>query len=625
MRAAPFAVPAFLCCAWTLFAGKDLNWDLLHYHVYLPYAMLGGRMAQDYFAASAQSYLNPLGFLPFYAALATGWHSLAVSALFAALHSLNIAFLYRIAHRLLEHRVPRERALLAALAAATGAASAVFWASTGTSFLDPLLTVPMLAGVLLLLGAPPRPGWAGILFGIAAALKYSNAFFALAALVLIRSRRGLALYTLGGAAAVGLLAAPWMLVLYREFGNPFFPHLNSLFRSPDFPAVSLGAERFAPRALADALEFPFRMANPEHMIYAEISAPDFRFAALLVGVLVLLLVSAVRRRAPLFAGNDARFLAFFLLATVVWIATSGNARYGLLLLLLVGPCLARVLDATAGARAARIALGVLLVVQVAACVMISPPRWFLAERWSSEWFPFVVPERAKAEPALYLTMEAQTMMAVAPSLHPGSSFVNLRGQHSLAPGWKRIDALIARHAGKVRTLGRGLRLQADGLPRPEVVEIYDSTMLRFGFRLDTRDCFSIGWEGDDDSGLLSRLADTAAPYLRSRGRLLGLASCALVRAERDPADIAAEERMSKVFDRIERECPRLFRGHTSMTEPLGDGWSRTYAGLEARLETHHGRVVLVPYFKLVYFDLGDLADWERPEPVPQPPSCRDAS
>jgi hypothetical protein len=614
-RLAPFLLPALACAGWTLFAGKDLNWDMLHYHLYLPYALFGDRMTQDYFPAAAQSYLNPIGYLPFYFAIQAGLHSAAVSALLAVIHGMNVTLLYFISRRLLQSRS------LAALAAALGAASAVFAAVTGTSFLDPLLTVPMLAAVLLLLqGSGAR---AGLLFGVAAALKYSNAFFALAALVLVLDRRQLVRYVLGGATAVMLLAGPWLAALYQQFGNPFFPHLNSIFRSPDFPAISLGAERFAPRNFAEALTFPLRIASPEFMTYAEIAAPDFRFSALALGLAVLAMVSLARRGRVAASATDVRFVAFFLISLAAWIATSGNARYGLLVLLLVGPCVARVADMAAGGRAARVAVAVVLVAQVAACVMISPLRWFVAESWSREWFPFEVPERARREPVLYLTMESQTMMSVAPYLSPESSFVNLRGQHSLAPSWKRVETLLARHRGKVRALGRGLRLQADGKPRPEVVEIYDSTMLRFGFRLDTSDCFAIGWRGDE-ANVLSRMANAVAYHDEPKGRLFSLASCALVPGERDPRVIAAEARISRVFDRIEKECPRLFRGHTSITEPLGEEWSRTYAGLESRMETNTGRVVLAPYFKLVYFDLGNVSDWERPGPVPVPPGCVDA-
>jgi hypothetical protein len=70
-----FGLPAVVCAAWSLYAGKDVNWDLLNYHYYLPYELLGMRLEQDFFAASAQSYLNPLGYLPFYLMVSHGWHS----------------------------------------------------------------------------------------------------------------------------------------------------------------------------------------------------------------------------------------------------------------------------------------------------------------------------------------------------------------------------------------------------------------------------------------------------------------------------------------------------------------------------------------------------------------------
>src|SRR5207247_9788063 len=101
------------------------------------------------------------------------------------------------------------------------------------SFLDPLLVPPMLAGLILLLRedrhAGRRAALAGALFGAAAALKYSNAVYALAALPLALAMPGLAgaarlracsAYVLGGAAAVGLLAGPWFALRMRGFGSP---------------------------------------------------------------------------------------------------------------------------------------------------------------------------------------------------------------------------------------------------------------------------------------------------------------------------------------------------------------------------------------------------------------------
>jgi hypothetical protein len=171
-----FGVPAMLCAAWTVYAGKDLNWDLLHYHYYVAHSLLEGRFAQDYFAARTSAYLNPLGYVPFYLMVAAGWHSVLVSVVLAMVHATSIGFLYLLSRRLFAECQLDRPVFLSLLAAALGAASAVFWTTAGTSFLDPLLAAPMLAGVVVLLDARPgntvrRCGLAGALFGVAAALK----------------------------------------------------------------------------------------------------------------------------------------------------------------------------------------------------------------------------------------------------------------------------------------------------------------------------------------------------------------------------------------------------------------------------------------------------------------------
>jgi hypothetical protein len=567
---------ALACAGWTIFAGKDLNWDLLNYHYYAPYQLLGGRLGQDYFAASAQGYLNPLGYLPFYLMVSWGWHSVLVSVLLAAAHGGALALLYAIAWRLFA-----PRAAMALVATALGAASAVFWATVGTSFLDPLLVVPMLGGLLLLL---ERRAWglAGFLFGCAAALKYSNAIYALAAapLAFAGGRRAAVAYVGGGALGVALLAGPWLALMAHEFGNPLFPGLTA------------GGGRFAPRDLLAALLLPFRMAVLDRSLYAEIFAPDLRFAAL------ALLALAVPFRHFQFRIEDRRLFAFFALAYVLWVVTSANSRYGMLLLLLAGVCVARLAEALMAPRIARVSLGVLLALQLVAAIVAAPSRWFIAEPWSARWLPYEPPARALRAPALYLSLETLPMAAVAPFLHPGSSFVNVRGQHTIDPGSPRLAALVERHRGRVRTLGRA----ADH-------HVYAGMLAYLGYRLDAHDCFTIAWRRDDDDALsraanwLSRTPPTSEP--------LSVQSCALAAAPRDAAQLERERRVSAIFDRVERTCARLFRGQSAVTEPFGGGWLRHYVDLDARLELIGERLVLNRYRAGVLLDLGRLSDWER--------------
>ncbi|HYL24462.1 MAG TPA: hypothetical protein VEV21_08715, partial [Burkholderiales bacterium] len=290
----------------------------------------------------------------------------------------------------------------------------------------------------------------------------------------------------------------------------------------------------------------------------------------------------------------------------LWLAGSANGRYGMIVLLLVGVCLARAAERLLPARLARVALAVLLVVQVAMTLIASPTRWFLAERWSRHWLPYAVPERALREPALYLSVEILPMAVLAPLVHPDSSFVNFRGQHSLAADSPRLRLLLERYRGHVRTLGRELEL-VEGKPADDPVRIYDTRLRRLGYRVDTADCFAIPWRPDDDDAL-SRAANWLAGNRQSH-EPLSVASCGLRAAPRAPADIERERQASLLFDRIEKACPRLLRGQTAVTEPLGSGWSRYYAGLDARLEAYGDRVILNRYRLAREVDLGRLSQW----------------
>jgi hypothetical protein len=627
-------LPAVVCAAWTVLAGKDVNWDLLNYHYYLPHQLVAGRIEQDFFAASAQSYLNPIGYLPFYLMVSAGWHSVIVSVVLAVVHGLSLSLLFLLAWKLFAHLPGRERAVFSGLATALGAATGVFWPTVGSSFLDPLLVPPMLAGLLLLLldadrHAVLRAAAAGALFGAAAALKYSNAIFALAALPLAlampglspgaRLRAGLG-YAGGGALALALLAGPWFALMFREFGNPVFPLMNAWFQSPYAPAVNMVSERFTPEGFAEALALPLGMVALDRHLYTETFAPDIRLAVLAAGLLALpaaVLLGSGRSESRM-RGADVRVFVFFAIGWVLWVASSANARYGMALLLLAGVCLARIGERLLPASAARIALGVLVAAQAGTLLLASPPRWFIAESWSKRWLPYDVPERALREPALYLTLEVLPMAAVAPFVHPSSSFVNFSGQHAIPADSPKLAALLERHRGRVRALGRRLEL-VEGEPNATQVRAYDAALRRIGYRVDITDCFTIAWRPDRDD-LLSRAANRLLLASPSAERL-SVASCALRRAPRDPADAERERLASALFDRIERRCPAIFRGQTAVTEPFGSGWSRNYGGLDARLEAYAGRVFLHRYRSATLLDLGRLSEWERDD-GPVPAGCR---
>lgn len=600
---AVFGIPAAVCAAWTLVAGKDLNFDLLNYHYYVAYELIDGRLAQDFYAASAQSYLNPLGYLPFYL-LASSWHSVLASMTLALAASASLGLLYLIAWRSFAHRPPRERLAFSLLGTALGAATPVFWPMVGTSMLDPWLAALVLGALLLLLDdvlGPRRAAIAGGLLGAAAALKYSNVVFGLAAMVLLYGRpwRVTGAYMAGGVAAAALLAGPWFVALQREFGNPVFPLFNAWFRSPYALPVNMASERFLPKDIVDAISLPFRMVSVRSNVYIETAAPDLRPALLLAAAaLPLLGRRAFERR---LANQDLRLLAFFVAAGALWIVTSSNGRYGVALLLLAGVLLARLVERGLPSSPARVVLALVLAGQLALCLTASPARWFAAEPWSRRWLAYDAPPRARREAALYLSVEPLTMAVVAPFLDPRSSFVNLRGHHSVPPDSPRLAALLAAHRGHIRTLGR----------EPDAAT-YDLTFRRIGYRVSADDCYSIAWRPDSDDALshganaLARRPPTDEP--------LAVVSCALAPAPRDPQEEAAARRASALFDRIEHACPDLFRGQTAVTDRLATGWARLYNELDSRLELHGEHLLLNRYRRGETVDLGHVADWRSAAP-----------
>jgi len=68
--------------------GKEMAWDLLHYHFYAGFSALNDRFEQDYFAAGPNSYLNPYAYAPFYLLVKLGLPALAVGSVLAVIQSV---------------------------------------------------------------------------------------------------------------------------------------------------------------------------------------------------------------------------------------------------------------------------------------------------------------------------------------------------------------------------------------------------------------------------------------------------------------------------------------------------------------------------------------------------------
>ncbi len=607
-------------CVITFFLGKDTNWDLLNYHLYSPHAFWTQDLRGDFMGASAQRYLNPIGYLPFYWMFQAGWHSLIIGMMLAAFHSLALFFLWMILSRHVFAGVANG-SLWSAISMLMAATSPVFLGVIGGTFLDPTTNVFFFAGLLLLFAyfregqtATTPVFWAGVLFGVAAGLKLTNVIFgvsaALALLIVIGlNRAGVAAFVRVtiGAICGGLISSGfWFWRLFNEFGNPVFPLFNHLFKSPDFPVTVLAHRRFIADGFLEAVSQPFRMADFHSWIYVEHNAPDLRFAV--IAVLLLLFVLIVIRRTTAatpvqtsgavgteLSGASRFLLAVFFLSYVFWQSTSGNGRYALPVLLLAGPVLVILIRRVIGNR--RFAVIMCLVIAVVHVFHFSAagnPRWSNGP-WTNKWLTIDVPKALVEKPYGYLTIGVITNSAVALRLHPDSRLLNLVGTYPLDPhgaGSKRVNAFMAEHDGRLRVIFETVAGTFRDGNLGKSIRGIDQQISGWDIRIVAEDCLPI-----------------YMPDLLTNG--VELIACRLQKGNPLRVELDRERaKMTALFDQIEKTCPSLFSPGGVYVIKKNGLWLREYVNSDIRMFATQGRMRFSRYeFGPLDVDLGAIDDW----------------
>jgi hypothetical protein len=610
--AAPYRLPVYAAC--TVLAlvtnyllGKDMASDTLSYHLYAGFNAVHDRFAQDYFPAGPQSYFNPYIYVPFYYLVSAGLSALTISSILAIAHSIMLWLTYELAVTVCPSHDRRMRLIFGLCGVAFALINPILLQQIGSTFADITTGELMLAGWLLLALAVREPSsariiGAGLLCGIAAGLKLTNAVHAIAGTAVLimlplplRSRigRGLAY---GTSVGIGFLvaAAPWAYRLENRFGNPVFPLMNNVFRSPEFTTEPTRALRFIPANVAEALWRPFAMIDPVTMVHEEPRAPDPRYAVLLVLVGAAACRWLWRRRTststrPAMAADPASGRTLTALGCglavdwVVWLAGSGNSRYFLpmssVAAVVIVALLFRLLPSHPKARNYVLA-GILGVQGVQLCLG-ADYRWNPAA-WNDHWIDIEVPSKLASEPNLYLTMGAQTNSFVAPYLAPGAGLINFSGLYTLGPdgaNGARIEGLIHRYAPNVRVLIRGERLYRDDERRTPNRSQLDDALGPFGLRVDERDCATITVRG-----LPPDLEFTMAgsqPTVPPSPDTAYLVSCRVVPDDTDQsAQIPSRRSADLALDHLEDACPALFQPRRPRTEYAGGGGLRRYGNTD---------------------------------------------
>jgi hypothetical protein len=339
--------------------GPDNYWDLRYYHLYAPWAYLHSRYLYDIGPAQEQGFLNPTADFLLYGLVMSPLNHAPrlVAFIMGAVHGINAALLVAITRHVIRPPADTERWTLRGAAWLMGVSGSGFLALLGTSSNDLTCDIFVLGALLALLKVYQRPGasWrgfavAGLSAGIGLGLKYTVTFVApglgvVAVLAALRKRTFAGLVAFGAAAAVGFLALAGhhLLRLWIDFGNPFFPYLNQIFRSPYFEPTPIWDARFIPDNFWKLMTFPFYWAKTNSYVVAEPTFRDWRAAIAYVAMVIGVAALAVRwwrgsRPKELLAQAPGLGLifAFVVVSYFSWALQFGYYRYAIPLEMLTG-------------------------------------------------------------------------------------------------------------------------------------------------------------------------------------------------------------------------------------------------------------------------------------------------
>ena len=619
---APYRLPVYIAC--TVLAvvanyllGKDMASDALSYHIYAGFSAVHDRFAQDYFPAGPQSYFNPYIYVPLYYLVSGSLSSLEISSALAIAHSVMLWLTYELAVSVCPSDDSRQRLTFGLCGVAFAVINPILLQQIGSTFSDITTGELVLAGWLLLALAIRTPSaarviGAGLLCGVATGLKLTNAVHAIAGFAVLtmlplapwaRIRQGLA-YGISLGLGFLVIAAPWSYRLERRFGNPLFPMLNNVFRSPEFTTETGHATRFIPESFAEGLWRPFAMIDPVSMVHEELRAPDPRYAVLLILTGALFCCRLWQRRAasssqPLMNADAASTRALAAIGCglavdwAAWLSASGNSRYFLPMSSVAAVVTVALLYRffATQPKARNYILAGILGVQGVQLWMGADYRWNQVP-WDEHWINISVPAKLKSEPNLYLTMGTPTNSFIAPYLAPGAGLINFFGLYTLSPegaNGAHIQSLINRYAPNVRMLIRGERVYRKDERRAPNREQIDDALQPFSLRVDESDCAAIAVHGlPPDVEVTFGTSQAVAPQSLDTTYLV---SCRVIPDKTDySAQAPARHDIDLALDHLEDACPALFQPRRPRTEYSGDGGLRRYAGTELRAWISHGGV-----------------------------------
>lgn len=333
--------------------------------------------------------------------------------------------------------------------------------------------------------------------------------------------------------------------------------------------------RFQPDTLGQALMRFFDMAAPDGNIYLEIPAPDLRFAAI---TLLALLAAVLWRKLPPQRNATFALVATLLVSAAIWLATTGNGRYFMAMIVVAGPLAVALICLLPVTRSFKALLAVVLLAGQVFVVAQQPPwrSWSMLQWRQGPYFAVELgPEQKNAPPTTYASLSLLTYSLIAPQFPANSRWINLHTTGDEA----RTDAFLQRAAaeGPLKLLAPSMPFASlpDGRPTPEMVAALDRLVAPRNLRVDGA-CSYIHSPG---------LAQIAITEGKEEPPKMGFWTCPVAYRPgqaQEAKQPAAPPQVLQSLARLSDICPRFFPPAEASLRRLHDGWVRGYSDAQTR-------------------------------------------
>lgn len=249
---------------------RDASFDVAHYHIHNGWSVLNGRLDTDLAPAELHSFLNPTYNAVAYWLIKT-LPGVVAAAILALPQALIFPALYYLARNLTRAAGKSYPVWILLAVAATGFLAGPLMQLMSSVRNDAIGALGFLVGLLLILPEKPsdldwrRLAASSLLVGFLTGMKLTNATYAIgfagAVMVVlpgVRARlQGAAICAASGLAGIVAGGGAWAYTLWQKFGNPVYPLMNGIFKSPEGTEESFRDARFLPDGLLEGLIRPF--------------------------------------------------------------------------------------------------------------------------------------------------------------------------------------------------------------------------------------------------------------------------------------------------------------------------------------------------------------------------------